>query len=100
MTTDYREDSWVNRWTNETITPVTGTLGINEQVPLNQFIYTQNVLNNTDSLVFDVYDRQNNQVFFFDLFLETENGNLGTKLHTQYQGSHFGFIFPFLSRKV
>jgi len=81
MLTNYNTENWYNKWTGNWITPHTDIVKISELVPINQVIFTGNILEDTASLVFELYDRERNQVFFFDIFLDRdENQNLGNSV--------------------
>ena len=79
-TTDFNTESWLNPWTGELIKTNEKEAGLYyiENVPLDQFLFYDDFAPNTAAVTFEIYDENHNQVFFFDLFLETdENQNIG-----------------------
>ena len=82
INTDYQVESWYNQWTDEWIAPSQDIIQVDQSLPLNQIIYSENVRKGTNSLVFELYDTQLNQVFFFDIFInKNENNYLGNMVY-------------------
>ena len=77
--TDFGVKTWTNPWTSEVITVPASKYVFCEMVPLDQFLFYDEFSPNTAALTFEFYDEiEENQVFFFDLFFETdENKNIG-----------------------
>ena len=79
-TTDFNTESWLNPWTGELIQTDKEETGLYDikNVPLDQFLFYEDFAPNTAAVTFEIYDENNNQVFFFDLFIETdEKQNIG-----------------------
>ena len=82
INTDYQVESWYNQWTDKWIAPSQDIIQVDQSLPLNQIIYSENVREGTNSFVFELYDTQLNQVFFFDIFMnKNENNYLGNMVY-------------------
>ena len=77
MFVNYNSDEYQNRWNGETIDMrnIDSLTTITSHLPFDQIIIEEETNPNTDAIVFDIYDEQTNQVFFFDCFVRTDPTN-------------------------
>ena len=48
---------------------------IEEFVPFNQFFVQDEAMTDVVSITFDIHDKTNNQIFMFDIFINSDNVN-------------------------
>ena len=46
---------------------------IEEFIPYNYFFYDDTAMTDVVSITFDIHDRTNNQIFMFDIFINSNN---------------------------
>ena len=71
------EPTWFNRWTGSEVVPGKFQTISAQDKKFSTFSYRKDAMKNLDTVSFDVFDTVQNQVLFFDFFVEKDSdGNI------------------------